>query len=459
MKATITCALSIIITGCSLAPDYHRPATMADNTQLIKHTDSEQKYTFIDLFKADKELNQVLQHALINNTDIQKTAIQIKTAYAQSWSSVTDLIPAIDVRTNRTTSMSSTINPLNGNSVHNKSTNYQSSIGVDSYEVDIWGKKISEIQSNNDKRKGYESAAAAVRISLMADLAATWYETLSMIKSWHILKDKMAQLDTISQSLMIIDNQQRIDPLIMSKFIRGKTNDAISIASLEKEIVNRIYKIEYLSGYISPSLNSETWQTLSGDYIVPEIPQEITSDVIFRRPDVISAEMNIRATNGSIGAARAAFLPVVNIFARAYHISDTFDNIIGDLSKTWTITPSVILPVFSWPIAYTNLKLAETQQAMRIIEYRDTIAQAMMDIKDATNRLAINRQICSWSFNETGKHSDNFAKVMLRYQAGYMDLYSLYESLDLYSTSRLEQESNQQQLMNNTIVLLKALGG
>lgn len=321
------------------------------------------------------------------------------------------------------------------------------------------GKKNNEIQTLKYDQLNYTSVAAALRLTLMADVANAWYETLYMIRAWHILNKKIALLDDLDSKLQALNEAGRVDAVIMSKFIRGRASDESSRQNLVKEITNRIYKLEFLSGYRSPSLNTDNWRKLSGDYNYPVLPQQITSQIIFNRPDVIAAEMKIKAANGTIGMARAAFLPAFTLFANAYHPSETFDHVLGNLTENWTLTPSIILPIFNWPKSYANLNYAKSQQAIAIIEYRKTVAQALMDIKNASNDLAAFNTVFNASRRELALHQQNFTKITHRYQAGYADLYSYYEAIDILNTAALELESNRQQIMANTIVLLKATGG
>ncbi|MCX8960090.1 TolC family protein [Erwinia psidii] len=456
-----TCHLIIILTlsGCSLAPDYEKPETVIDHPVELKTGSTTDRYSFHDLFAADKPLLDLLEHALNNNYDLQQAMQRVIAARASTMSSVFDLVPGVKLSSSKSTSMSSGTNLITGATIQSKTENYQSAVGVDSYEVDIWGKKINQVQALKYDGLNYESVAAALHLTLMSDLASNWYETLYMIKVWHLLNDKKNKLDQIQKKLNALEDAGQIDVVIMSKFLRGRASDDSNLRNLQREIINRIHKLEFLSGYRSPWLNTSDWQKISGNYQVPSLPQRITSEVIFNRPDVIAAEMKIKSANGSIGAARAAFLPVFNLYASAWHTSDDFGHILSNLSENWTFTPSIVLPVFNWPKNYANLNYARSQQVITVIEYRKTVAQALMDIQDATNNLAGYQHLYSAAGAEVAQHRENFVKLDARYAAGYADLYGYYEAVDLAFTAEMELESNRQQMMAYTVTLLKAIGG
>lgn len=447
------------LAGCSLSPDYEKPSTTADAGVLLYKGEPHGRLMLEELMLKDKHLAEILVMALKNNYDLKESALKIEMADNQKFSAVFDLIPTANLAVGKSISMSESVSLFTGETVKEKNSMYKSSLGIDSYEVDVWGKKLSQIDSLSHEEAGYRYASDALRLSLMSTLASTWYETLSMIKLWHILDGKLRTLAEIEDKLDVMKEMGRLDTVIYSKFLRGYTSDKATRINLSKEIKNRIHKLEYLSGFRSPYLNVETWLGISGDYRTEMVSQEITSDVVFRRPDIRMEEEKIKSANGNIGLARASFFPVVNIFAQAGKTSSAFRNVLRDLDKNWNLTPSVIIPVFSWPSLINDLELAHSQQALALNSYRNAVASAMKDIRDSVNDMNSFAEIVSSLTTETRVHESNLRRLTLQYDAGYLDLYSYYEALDAFSTAEIELESNRQMLMSSTIIVLKSIGG
>ncbi|MBO1811261.1 TolC family protein [Serratia ureilytica] len=448
-----------IVNGCSFVPHYEKPMTNADNVQTLFKGAGYGCLMLHDLISTDKNLKLVLEMALKNNYDIKESAIKLRLSERQKLSSVLDLIPSANVTVGKSISMSNSVSLFTGETIKQRSSVYKSSLGIDSYEVDIWGKKLSQIDSLNHEESSYLYASEAMRLTLMSDLASTWYETLSLIKLWHILDNKVKLLSGIEDKLSGLKKIGRLDTLIYTKFLRGYNTDKVSSVKLRKQIINNIHKLEYLSGFKSPYLNVESWSEISGDYKTEVVSQEIKSDVVFSRPDVLMEEEKLKSANGNIGLARASFFPVVNIFAQTGKTSPAFRNVLSNLDESWNLTPSVIIPVFSLPTLINNLELAHSQQVLALNSYRKAVASAMKDISDSVNDMASFAEIVSALTVETRVHRNTFRQVMLQYEAGYLDLYSYYEAIDAISTSEIELESNRQLLMNSTIVVLKSIGG
>lgn len=451
----------LVLSGCSFAPNYSKPATVADKEQLIKPgaTGAARTLYLKDIFTEHQPLLETLNHALRNNYDLQTSILKLKSANAQTFGARADLLPPVALSATRSTSQVESTSLFTGKTVRQKNKVNKSALGLDSYEVDIWGRKSSEITRLKHESAYNKHSLSAVRLTLLADLSTTWFETLSLIKIWHIYQEKLSSLETIERKINILSQHGRMDPVIYSKFFSGKTNDVMSMTAIEKNISFNLDKIEYLSGFVSPWLNHASWKTINPDFSLPEIPQAISSHVIFNRPDVLAAEEAIKAANGSIGAARAAFLPVFNIYGEAYHPSNTFSDIIGNLTHNWSLSPSVIIPIFSWPKYYANLQFAETQQEISLVNYKDVVANALLDLKDASDALNLYRSHFAYSEKELERHTRNFSKISKRHARGYIDLYSYYEAVDILSTAKIEVESNRKQAMDNVIILLKSIGG
>lgn len=87
------------------------------------------------------------------------------------------------------------------------------------------------------------------------------------------------------------------------------------------------------------------------------------------------------------------------------------------------------------------------------------VANALLDLKDASDALNLYRSYFAYSEKELERHTRNFSKISKRHARGYIDLYSYYEAVDILSTAKIEVESNRKQAMDNVIILLKSIGG
>src|SRR3546814_7159797 len=76
---------------------------------------------------------------------------------------------------------------------------------------------------------------------------------------------------------------------------------------------------------------------------IAQLPGNLDSTILLRRPDIAEAESLLRAANASIGAARAAFFPKISLTAVAGTMSLGLSNLFGGGSDTWTVAPSATM--------------------------------------------------------------------------------------------------------------------
>lgn len=81
--------------------------------------------------------------------------------------------------------------------------------------------------------------------------------------------------------------------------------------------------------------------------ILADISPGLPSEVLVRRPDVLSAEHTLQAQNANIGAARAAFFPRISLTGSSGTISPELSGLFGAGARSWSFAPQVVLPIFA----------------------------------------------------------------------------------------------------------------
>ena len=116
---------------------------------------------------------------------------------------------------------------------------------------------------------------------------------------------------------------------------------------------------------------------------IDDLPAGLPSEVLLRRPDVLEAEHNLRAANGNIGAARAAFFPQItltgNIGSASLELSDLFKAGTG----AWSFAPQVTLPIFHGGALRGALEVANAEQKIAVAQYEKAIQSSFREVADA----------------------------------------------------------------------------
>jgi outer membrane protein, multidrug efflux system len=76
---------------------------------------------------------------------------------------------------------------------------------------------------------------------------------------------------------------------------------------------------------------------LLDEIVPPEIPVGLPSALLERRPDVLSAEQQVRAANAQIGVATANFFPQIGLTALLGQASTPLSEITAGRANVWSV--------------------------------------------------------------------------------------------------------------------------
>ena len=156
-------------------------------------------------------------------------------------------------------------------------------------------------------------------------------------------------------------------------------------------------------------------RTLPDGAVLSDLPAGLPSDVLTRRPDVLAAEHAIKAADGDIGAARAAFFPSVSLTGSTGSASDSLNDLFKSGTGAWSFAPSLSLPIFRGGYNLANLKGAKASQQIAVASYEKTVQAAFRDVADA---LAVRAGI-ETRLTATGKAANAAGAALTLGQARY----------------------------------------
>ncbi|BAV64418.1 efflux transporter outer membrane subunit [Sphingobium cloacae] len=106
------------------------------------------------------------------------------------------------------------------------------------------------------------------------------------------------------------------------------------------------------------------------------------SDLLFRRPDILQAEQELRAANADVGAARAAFFPRISLTAAFGFASRALEGLFEGANRSWSFAPSITAPIFRSGELRGNLELARVRGSIAVATYERAIQTAFREVAD-----------------------------------------------------------------------------
>jgi len=460
-KLSSLLAASTLLAGCSLVPDYLRPA--APVPAAWPQADVAARPAGAPLlgdmawkaFFVDPGLQALIQQALENNRDLRVAALNIEVARATYRVSESVLFPQI----NGTGSFTSQRIPkgVSGSTVDTTNRTYQANLGVTSWELDFFGKLSSQEEQAYESFLATAEAREATRISLIAEVANA---ALTLYGDRALLALTEETLASRQDSLNLIERS-------FQNGISSQVDVAQARTSVETARVNRVKyqrQVEQDKNALTLLLGSPfdesrlpSPSSLDTVKLVEDMPAGLPSEVLLRRPDVVQAEHSLKAANANIGAARAAFFPTISLTASGGGTSGTLDTLTA--SPAWTFMPQITVPIFTAGKNQANLDSAKASRDIAIANYEKAIQTAFREVADGlAARATLTDQVKAQS-DLVGASGDSYRLSRARYDGGVDSYLNVLDSQRSLYSAQQDLISVQVSRLSNLVTLYKVLGG
>jgi multidrug efflux system outer membrane protein len=200
-------------------------------------------------------------------------------------------------------------------------------------------------------------------------------------------------------------------------------------------------------------------QTLRQQHLLTDLPAELPSEVLQRRPDVLAAEHTLKAANADIGAARAAFFPRILLTGSAGTASAKLTDLFTGPSATWNFSPQITVPIFEVGSTRAKLDVSKISKKIEIATYEKAIQTAFREVADALAVRSILDERIEAQELLLSAQQKRFDLTNARYRQGvdnYVDV--LLAQQDLYAAQQNLLQFQAARLLN-AVALYRSLGG
>ncbi|GAB1394000.1 efflux transporter outer membrane subunit [Rhodocyclaceae bacterium] len=342
-------------------------------------------------FFADSALQSLITAALEHNRDLRIATARIEEARALHGLTRAELLPNVSIGGGLNKAL--TPGNLGGSNQSVTGQRFDVSLSVVSFELDFWGRigNLSEAA-----RASYLASAAAqrvLRISLIAEVANTYFGFLEANERLGIAR---AALALAEESAALIAQAHAAGYAPLSELLQAQSaieTAAATCAGIERERTNAIDLLQFLAGRKPGDVVSDGAAMKLGE---AEIAVGLPAEVLLARPDVVAAEQRLIAANANIGAARAAFLPKILLTGLFGTASQSLRGLFAAGTQSWAFQPTLSLPLFDAGRTAANIDLAEARKVVAVAEYERTVQQAFWEVANLlATRTALREQLRS----------------------------------------------------------------
>lgn len=248
-----------------------------------------------------------------------------------------------------------------------------------SWEPDLWGRVRNLTGAAQARYLASVEGTHLVISNLVADVAATYFELLSIDRKREILTATIARQTQALEVMRVEKEAGRTNELAVQRFAA----ELEASKALEAQSLRRARELEHRMSLLLGTMPGPIARNVK--LLAQEVPQTfaagVPSDLLRNRPDIRSAELEVQAARLSVSAARAAFYPRINISAAIGY--DAFNPrflLTTPASLAYRVAGSLFAPLVNRRAIRADLALSEATQVEAMYRYQSVVLRAFIDV-------------------------------------------------------------------------------
>ena len=199
---------------------------------------------------------------------------------------------------------------------------------------------------------------------------------------------------------------------------------------------------------------------------MPQLPRPagfqvdaVPARVLAQRPDVAAAERDLAVASAGIGVAEAERYPRLSLTGNVTPTRSRLDGSPAISVRTWSIGPSLTLPILDGGRRAANTDAARAQYAAAESNYRGKVRTAVREVEEAMLRIsAATERMADINTAATG-YRDSLAAVRTRERAGLANLIELEDARRTSMAADAAVVALEHEAVSAWINLYRAIGG
>ena len=399
----------------------------------------------------DGSLNRVVGQAVGNNYQIAQAKARTAQARAQAVIADSSRLPLLGagLQADRTRQEAGAAGYL---------TNETYSLGLlnISWEADVWGRLKAQSAAANESYLASNDALRAVRQVIAAQTAKTYF---AVVESKQQVALSQRTLQVMSETARQVGNRADVgvgSPGDKYLSLANRDSAKAGLAGYQEALDRVSRQLQVLVGTY-PDGKVATANALVN---LPPLPKAgVPASLLSRRPDILAAERQLRASGFNLESAQRSLLPSINLTTGIGTASTELRNLLNGNFGFWSLGGSILQPIFQGGRLRANVRLNEALQQEAANAYANIALTAFSEVETALSVQAKikRRQTALCSAAQSAKEAERIS--FNRYRQGIEPYLTVLESQQRTLNAASACISARLAGLNNYIDLQLALGG
>ena len=394
----------------------------------------------------DSNLDRLIDKVLETNNDLAVATIKLRRARLQAGLEAT----------NRTPDVSAGLNARYSKGLKNgefsKSAGTTTSL---SWELDLWGRLAASRDAAQWEARATEQDRANTALSLVGTTADLYWQMAYLNQA---IQTSRESIDYTRKTLGIVrvkydvGDVSELDVLKAEQAVESQKSD---LADLEQQIAEARNALAILFDQAPGPAMADPKRLV--DMPLPVLDPGIPAAVLANRPDLKAAELRLRSTLADADVTRASYYPELSLTSEVGTSSERLLNLLEN--PVAVLGAGLTLPFVQWNRMQLKNRIAETEYAQAVVEFRQTLYKAFQDVENALSACR-NYRVQETALRRAlvlSEKAEQMAKV--RYQAGKTGIQDWLDQQENRRNADLALARNRYNQLSNLMTLYLALGG
>ncbi|MFL6334515.1 MAG: efflux transporter outer membrane subunit [Pyrinomonadaceae bacterium] len=433
------------------APDDFRGAVAPPDVQSLADA------KWFEVFK-DEKLQELIREALFHNYDVREAVARIDAARAELGLTRSEQFPTIGAGAALPTERVSRDGAITvPEPIKQNRTFGNVLLNLFTFELDIWGRLRKQTAAARADLAATEEARRAVLTTVVGDVATAYFNLRELDFELEIARRTLASRQ---ESLRLIQLRQERGVSNLLELRQSEElvyNATETIPAIEQLIEQQENFISLLTGKNPQAI--QRGEELTKQQLPPEVPAGLPSDLLARRPDILSAEQSLVAASARIEVARKAYFPRISLTGFLGFESDSLTSLFSPSRAVWGLVPEVAQPIFTGGRIKSNVKFTQARRELLLVNYERTIQNAFREV---SNSLVAYRKVKEVRLQRellVATLHDRVRLAYMRYKGGVSNLLEALDAdRELFEAELSLAQARRDELLS-VVQLYKALGG
>ncbi|NKF24167.1 efflux transporter outer membrane subunit [Solimonas marina] len=456
-------AAGLALSACSMAPKYivppvplaeqYKEAAGQKDWQPAQPGDTISRGSWWQAY-GDSTLDRLADQLERNSPDLAAALARYEQSNAYYQQTRSAYFPSLSLGGQYQPNRGSDMRPPSGNS--NRYYDNDSLGLAASYELDLWGRVRNTVKAGRADLAAAAADLESAHLSLRAELVDDYLQLRGTDQTVQLLTDTV---DAYQRALELTQTRRQGGIGSGLDVARAQTQLKSAQAQLATTQAQRAvleHAIAILVG-ASPSTFSIAPDTTG--LTLPNVPTDVPSTLLQRRPDIAAAERRTAAANAAVGVARAAWFPSLTLGGTVGYSSYEGSDWFQASNLFWSIGPTLAVDLFDGGKRKAQVRQARAALDEAGASYRSTVLNAFAQVEDNLSKLDHYRDAAAQEDEAVKAAKQAVEYSTIRYREGVVN----YLEVTTAQTAALEAQRAQVTIntdrLRASVALIRALGG